>query len=90
MSRKIIGVTVGTPTSPRKMGDVLKPVKTVNGKEPDNEGNVKIEGIPNVTSDDNGKIMQVVNGALVALELADSSVKTYIDDYISSALGGDY
>lgn len=40
MSRKIMGVTVGTPTSPRKIGDVLKPVKTVNGVAPDANGNV--------------------------------------------------
>ncbi len=42
MSRKIVGVTVGTPTSPSKMEKELKPVKTVNGIEPDKNGNVKI------------------------------------------------
>ena len=41
---KIIGATVGTPTSPAKMEKELKPVKTVNGKEPDENGNVEVEG----------------------------------------------
>lgn len=43
MSRKIIGVTVGTPTSPNKMKDEIKPVQTVNGQAPDENGNVDIE-----------------------------------------------
>ena len=38
---KIIGVTVGTPTSPSKMEQELKPVKTVNGVAPDANGNVE-------------------------------------------------
>lgn len=41
MSR-IIGVTVGTPTSPAKMEQELKPVKTVNGVAPDESGNVGV------------------------------------------------
>lgn len=40
--RKIIGVTVGTPTSPSKIGEELKPVKTVNGVKPDKNGNVQV------------------------------------------------
>lgn len=47
MSRKIIGVTVGTPTSPSKIEKELKPVKKVNGVEPDENGNVNVE-IPKV------------------------------------------
>lgn len=43
MNRKIIGVTVGTPTSPNKMKDEIKPVQTVNGQAPDENGNVDIE-----------------------------------------------
>lgn len=46
--------------------------------------------LPKVTTDDNDKIMQVINGVWTKITLADSVVKTYIDDYISSALGGDY
>lgn len=45
---------------------------------------------PAVTTDDNGKIMEVVNGKWVTVAMADSSVKTYIDEYIGSALEGDY
>lgn len=45
---------------------------------------------PVVSTADNGKIMEVVNGKWVKVALADSSVKTYIDDYIGSALEGDY
>lgn len=41
---KIIGITVGTPTSPAKMGEELKPVKTVNGISPDENGNVDASG----------------------------------------------
>lgn len=39
---KIIGVTVGTPTSPKAMAKELKPVTSVNGTEPDESGNVKL------------------------------------------------
>lgn len=43
MSKKIIGVTVGTPISPSKIEQEIKPIKTVNGKLPDKNGNVEIE-----------------------------------------------
>lgn len=46
--RKIIGVTVGTPISPKKIEDKINPVKTVNGKAPDENGNVEIEAGGNV------------------------------------------
>lgn len=46
--------------------------------------------LPSVTTEDNGKILQVVDGAWAAVAVADSAVKTYVDDYISSALEGDY
>ncbi len=45
---------------------------------------------PAVTAQDDGKILQVVDGAWAALPVADSAVKTYIDEYINEALGGDY
>ena len=44
MSRKIIGATVGTPLSPLKIQDAIRPVKTVNGFEPDESGNVDVAG----------------------------------------------
>lgn len=42
MRKKIMGVTVGTPTSPNKIKDEIKPVQTVNGVKPDENGNVEI------------------------------------------------
>ena len=43
MSR-IIGVTVGTPISTQKIERDLKPVKTINGVAPDENGNVNVSG----------------------------------------------
>lgn len=40
----IIGVTVGTPISPSKIEEKINPVKTVNGIEPDENGNVEAQG----------------------------------------------
>ncbi len=42
--KKIIGVTVGTPISPKKIKDEINPVTSVNGKTPDENGNVEVEG----------------------------------------------
>ena len=42
MSRRIIGITVGTPISPRAIEEKVKPVKTINGVEPDENGNVDV------------------------------------------------
>jgi hypothetical protein len=50
MSRKIIGVTVGTPLSIRAIKDKLNPVTQVNGATPDENGNVEIEAGGGVTS----------------------------------------
>ena len=47
-------------------------------------------GLPQVTASDSGKILQVKNGKWEASSIAESSVKPYIDSYISNALGGDY
>lgn len=46
--------------------------------------------VPKVSAADNGKLLQIVNGVAKYVEVKDSSVATYIDDYISSALEGDY
>lgn len=43
-----------------------------------------------ISEEDNGKIMQVVGGAWAAVPVDDSSVANYIEDYIGSALEGDY
>ena len=42
MSKKIVGVTVGTTISPKLLDKKLKPVKTVNGVEPDENGNATL------------------------------------------------
>ena len=47
-------------------------------------------GLPAASEADNNKIMQVVNGKWEKVEVKNSSVATYVDDYISSALEGDY
>lgn len=39
---KIIGVTVGTPLSPKMIKDKLHPISSVNSKEPDENGNVEL------------------------------------------------
>lgn len=39
---KIVGVTVGTNISPQSIRKKLKPVLSVNGVEPDAEGDVKL------------------------------------------------
>lgn len=44
MSRGIIGVTVGTPISPKAIERKIKPVKSVNGFTPDENGNVDVKG----------------------------------------------
>lgn len=48
---KIIGATVGTPTSPAKMELELNPVKTVNGIAPDENGNVEVPNGVDFTTD---------------------------------------
>lgn len=52
----IIGVTVGTTISPKKIEEKINPVKTVNGKAPDENGNVDVEananGNGNITETD--------------------------------------
>lgn len=72
---KIIGVTVGTPTSPAKIENEIKPVKTINGIAPDDNGNVEVKGegekgLPEITETDNGKVLMVVRGTWQAAALA--------------------
>jgi hypothetical protein len=45
---------------------------------------------PAVSEADNGKIMEVKDGKWVPVTVSESSVKTFVDEYISSALEGDY
>ena len=43
MKRKIVGVTVGTTMNPYRIREKIKPVTSVNGNEPDENGNVTID-----------------------------------------------
>ena len=106
MSKKIIGVTVGTPLSPSKIEEKLKPVKTVNGVTPDENGNVNVEAGASISLDTSlskagqaadagavGAVVQQVSQALDQLAGAiptETTVYAWIDDYLSDALGGDY
>ena len=45
MSRKIVGVTVGTPISPEMIRRKLKPVQSINGVVPDENGKVTLSGL---------------------------------------------
>ena len=45
---------------------------------------------PNISASDNGKLVHINNGKMEAAAVADTEVKNYVDNYISSALGGDY
>lgn len=47
-------------------------------------------GLPDVTTDHNNNILQVVNGEWKVLSLAESTIANYIDEYIADALGGSY
>ena len=42
MSKKIIGVTVGTPLSPHIIQQTLNTVTSINGIQPDNNGNIEL------------------------------------------------
>ena len=58
MSKKIMGVTVGTSLSPSKIEEKIKPVKTVNNVAPDENGNVEIE----IPQGANGKTPYIKDG----------------------------
>ena len=47
-------------------------------------------GLPDVTTDHNNNILQVVNGAWTVTSLENSTIASYIDEYIANALGGSY
>lgn len=58
MSRKIIGVTVGTPLSIRTIKDKLNPVTSINGIEADEHGNVEVNA--GITDADKTEILENV------------------------------
>ncbi len=47
-------------------------------------------GLPAVTTADNDKLLQVVDGKWTAVALKGSTIETYINEYIGEALGGEY
>ncbi len=73
---KIIGVTVGTPTSPKAMAKELKPVTSVNGTTPDENGNVELKldiktpqkGVDYWTEEDKAEMVEAVLNALPVAE----------------------
>lgn len=46
--------------------------------------------LPTVTEEDKDKILQVVDGVWVKVTAENSVIKTYVEDYLNEALGGDY
>lgn len=70
MSRKIIGVTVGTTLSPSAMERKLKPVKTVNGSPPDENGNVEVAGGGSSVTDEH--INELIDAKLAGLDVVPS------------------
>jgi hypothetical protein len=97
---KIIGVTVGTPISPSKLQQKIKPVKTVNGKSPDANGNVELDEIAGYESltlgvHTDGLIYLFKNGEpkgvgleIKAAEVEGGDVVGYIDENNNIVLKG--
>lgn len=65
---KIIGNTVGTPINPARIERDIKPVKTVNGRSPDENGNVDIGNVSDVDKE------AIVQDVLAALPYYDGKV----------------
>ena len=71
---------VGDKETKRRVAALETQMKTLNEKE----------HLPEPIVSDNGKILCVKDGKWAASAIAGSPVATYIDEYISTALGGDY
>lgn len=71
---KIIGVTVGTPTSPRKMAQELNPIRTINGVAPDENGNVEVSGGGSSGGLTEGEIQNIVDRVIAELPTYDNTV----------------
>lgn len=72
---------VGDKETKKRVAELETKIKELGEKE---------SGLPTVTASDNGKLLQAKDGKWEAAPIGETAVKTYIDDYISSALGGDY
>ena len=53
---KIVGITVGTPLSPDKLKEKIRPVTSVNGVKPDENGNVMVAGGGSFATDETLKM----------------------------------
>ena len=77
MSKKIYGVTVGTPMSPAAIAEKLKPVKTVNGVAPDGNGNVELDVgsdivvVDNLGSGDSNAALSARMGGVLKTKIED-------------------
>ena len=70
MSRKIVGVTVGTPLGISAIKEKLNPVTSVNGVEPDENGNVEI-----TVPDSGGNVDVTFEGETMIISTANNAVK---------------
>ena len=87
MRKKIIGVTVGTPTSPKMLEKRMKPVKTVNGVAPDENGNATLTAEEVGARPDTW--MPTVE-EIGAAPVDDYATETYVKNAIAEAqLGGE-
>lgn len=82
---KIRGNTVGTPISPTRVEKDLKPVKTVNGVAPDENGNVEVTGSNVADGKDGRGIKSIVRtSGTGAAGTTDTYTITYTDDTTST------
>lgn len=82
---KIRGNTVGTPISPTRVEKDLKPVKTVNGVAPDENGNVEVTGNNVADGKDGRGIKSIVRtSGTGAAGTTDTYTITYTDDTTST------
>ena len=63
-----------------------------NGKFYDGKGLEYLlpKGLPAHVNPEDDQIIQIVNGELSAVDVAESAVADYMEEYIGSALEGDY
>ena len=86
---KIYGVTVGTPINPARIERDIKPVKTVNGRFPDENGNVVVGGGGGsyiLTDEDKAEIVQDV---LASLPYYNGDVTPYYEGEVTITNGGE-
>lgn len=80
MSKKIIGVTVGTTMSPSKLENTLKVVKTVNGVAPDGNGNVGVNGLKEVNNGSTYKMWVGTKAEYDAISVKNANTLYWLTD----------